>query len=68
MVAPRRDALFAEGGNNAVLGGVRFYFGQRDKTLIDRNRQDDPVDETIELMGFNGGASGGISTRTANGD
>jgi hypothetical protein len=36
------DALFAEGGNNAVLGGVRFYFGQRDKTLIDRNRQDDP--------------------------
>jgi hypothetical protein len=36
------DALFAEGGTNAVLGGVRFYFGQRDKTLIDRNRQDDP--------------------------
>jgi hypothetical protein len=38
------DALFAEGGNNAVLGGVRFYFGQRDKTLIDRHRQDDPAD------------------------
>jgi hypothetical protein len=38
------NALFAEGGNNAVLGGVRFYFGQRDKTLIDRNRQDDPAD------------------------
>ena len=37
------NALFAEGGNNAVLGGVRFYFGQRDKTLIDRNRQDDPA-------------------------
>jgi hypothetical protein len=37
------DALLAEGGNNAVLGGVRFYFGQRDKTLIDRNRQDDPI-------------------------
>jgi hypothetical protein len=35
-------ALLAEGGNNAVLGGVRFYFGQRDKTLIDRHRQDDP--------------------------
>jgi hypothetical protein len=36
------DALFAEGGNNAVLGGVRFYFGQHDKTLLDRHRQDDP--------------------------
>jgi hypothetical protein len=26
-----------------VLGGVRIYFGQHDKTLIDRHRQDDPV-------------------------
>jgi hypothetical protein len=34
--------LLAEGRNNAVRGGVRFYFGQRDKTLIDRHRQDDP--------------------------
>jgi hypothetical protein len=34
--------LLAEGGNNAVRGGVRIYFGQRDKTLIDRHRQDDP--------------------------
>jgi len=42
------NALFAEGGNNAVLGGVRFYFGQRDKTLIDRNRQDDPA-EIVDL-------------------
>jgi hypothetical protein len=41
-------ALFAEGGNNAVLGGVRFYFGQRDKTLIDRHRQDDPL-STLDL-------------------
>jgi hypothetical protein len=36
-------ALLAEGGHNAVLGGLRLYFGQRDKTLIDRHRQDDPV-------------------------
>jgi hypothetical protein len=39
-------ARFAEGGDNAVLGGVRLYFGQRDKTLIDRNRQDDPEDDS----------------------
>src|SRR5919108_4059788 len=39
-------ALLTEGGTNAVLGGLRLYFGQRDKTLIDRHRQDDPsVDE-----------------------
>ena len=42
----RMAALFAqgliEGGNNAVLGGLRIYFGQHDKTLIDRHRQDDP--------------------------
>jgi hypothetical protein len=49
------DALFAEGGNNAVLGGLRIYFGQRDKTLIDRNRQDDPVDvyqSTLPISGI----------------
>jgi hypothetical protein len=33
----------AEGGTNVVLAGLRFYFGQRDKTLIARNRQDDPA-------------------------
>ncbi len=52
-MALRSAALFArgligEGGNNAVLGGLRFYFGQRDKTLIDRNRQDDPVDDATD--------------------
>lgn len=36
------QARFAEEGHNAVLGGLRVYFGQRDKTLIDRHRQDDP--------------------------
>jgi hypothetical protein len=36
------EALFAEGGSNAMLAGLRVYFGQHDKTLIDRHRQDDP--------------------------
>jgi hypothetical protein len=36
-------ALFAEEGHNVVHGGLRIYFGQRDKTLIDRHRQDDPA-------------------------
>src|SRR6516162_1612027 len=54
----RMAALFAQGviaggGKNAVLGGLRIYFGQHDKTLIDRNRQDDPHDEdALELAGI----------------
>lgn len=54
----RMASLFAEGiigggGNNLVRGGLRIYFGQRDKTLIDRNRQDDPdhtLSEELELF------------------
>jgi hypothetical protein len=43
----RMAALFAEGalgerGAYSALGGLRIYFGQHDKTLIDRHRQDDP--------------------------
>jgi hypothetical protein len=43
-------AVFAEGGNNAVLGGLRFYFGQHDKTLIDRHRQDDAFDAFLQFL------------------
>ena len=40
-------AVYAEGrvgseSNHGVFGGVKFYFGQRDKTLIRRHREDDP--------------------------
>jgi hypothetical protein len=43
----RMAALFAEGalgerGAYSALAGLRIYFGQHDKTLIDRHRQDDP--------------------------
>jgi hypothetical protein len=44
----RMATLFAEGasggGVSIVRAGLRVYFGQRDKTLIDRHRQDDPDD------------------------
>jgi hypothetical protein len=57
-------ALFAEGGNNAVLGGVRFYLGQRDKTLIDRHRQDDPEEDLWGNGGAGGaGGAGGVAGR-----
>jgi hypothetical protein len=43
----RMASLFANGsigetGLYAARAGLRIYFGQRDKTLINRNRQDDP--------------------------
>lgn len=44
----RMASLFAEGwigerADNGVLAGLRIYFGQRDKSLIERHRQDDPL-------------------------
>ena len=53
----RMASLFAQGlvgerGVNGARGGLRIYFGQHDKTLIDRNRQDDPEDNhELEMWG-----------------
>jgi hypothetical protein len=68
----RMASLFAqgvigEGGNNAVLGGLRIYFGQHDKTLMDRNRQDDPddykeLDNLGELIASEGMRAAALST------
>jgi hypothetical protein len=49
-------ALFAEGrigsGNNhGIWAGLRFYFGQKNKTLIRRNREDDPVGSAPDPLG-----------------
>ena len=49
-------ALFAEGrigedDYHGVWGGVRFYFGQKDKTLIRRHREDDPNDWGVGVDG-----------------
>lgn len=46
-------SVFLEGraGENryaAVWGGLRVYFGQRDKTLIRRHREDDPANWLME--------------------
>lgn len=62
-------ALFAEGrvgehSDHGVWGGLRFYFGQKDKTLIRRHREDDPTN-------WNNGAdstfSNGSQTTTTSG-
>jgi hypothetical protein len=57
-------ALFAEGrvgerDYHGVWGGVRFYFGQKDKTLIRRHREDDPNDWNV---GIDGASNTGSTT------
>lgn len=36
------EARLGERGNRAAIGGLTLYFGQKDKTLIRRHREDDP--------------------------
>jgi hypothetical protein len=38
------DAAVSENGDTTANFGVRFYFGQQEKTLIRRHREDDPQD------------------------
>jgi hypothetical protein len=50
-------ALFASGrlsedGDGSVLAGLRFYFGQRDKTLIRRHREGDPTPSITAVNPF----------------
>ncbi len=47
------DASTANGGVTAV-GGLRVFFGDKSKSLIDRHRQDDPLNllpEDLHLLG-----------------
>ena len=58
-------SLFAEGrigedDYHGVWAGVRFYFGQNDKTLIRRHREDDPTDWGVGIDG-----TGNTGTRPA---
>lgn len=53
--AGRMASIFAEGrvgedDYRGIWGGVKFYFGQRDKTLIQRHRQDDPINWSPESL------------------
>jgi hypothetical protein len=52
---PVMGALFVEarlGEHNfeGIWGGLRFYYGQKDKTLIQRHRQDDPINWLPETL------------------
>jgi hypothetical protein len=60
MAALFIDGRIGEDHYHAIWGGVRFYFGQKDKTLMRRHREDDPNDWDIGADGTgNNGTSGG---------
>ena len=54
------EARVGENDYRGIWGGLKFYFGQRDKTLIQRHRQDDPpigLPETLVSLSNNKGNS-----------
>ena len=61
MAALFAEARVGEGDFHGVWGGLRFYFGQSDKTLIRRHREDDPIDWG---SGFGGVSNGGSTSPT----
>lgn len=64
-------ALFAEGrigesGDDGVWGGLRFYFGHKNKSLMRRHREDDPFDWGDNESGVGGsGSTTPVSTTTS---
>jgi hypothetical protein len=44
------EARIGERNFNGVWGGLKFYFGHKDKSLIARNREDDPINWTPETI------------------
>jgi len=52
------EARAGEGDFHGIYGGLRFYFGNHEKSLMRRNREDDPpADQNLNLFTL-GGATG----------
>jgi len=45
------EGRFASDGSIVATIGLKHYFGDPDKTLIDRHRQDDPPERDVDLFG-----------------
>ena len=46
------EAQFGENDYATVFGGVKFYFGSDNKSLMRRHREDDPRNQIPDLLGF----------------
>jgi hypothetical protein len=51
----------------AVTGGLSFYFGGEQKSLIRRHREDDPHNRLLQFLGFNNNDSVSNGTGTSEG-
>ncbi len=63
------EARIGSGSNNyGAWGGVRFYFGNSDKTLIRRNREDDPTSTLFDIASTLGPGSTSSTGTCTNGE
>ena len=63
------EARLGEGSNNyGAWGGVRFYFGNHNKTLIRRNREDDPSSNLFDIVDTLGPGSTSSTGTCTNGE
>jgi hypothetical protein len=60
------EGLIGEHDNNAIFAGLRAYFGSKDKPLIRRHREDDPVSDWLpqSLLSITNKYSSGSRTWT----
>lgn len=63
-IAPSVYVAAAYGWNNAshILAGIRIYFGNHDKSLIRRQREDDPPPSISEVNAFRAATENKINT------
>jgi hypothetical protein len=65
------EGRVGEGNFNGVWGGLKFYFGQKDKPLIARQRQDDPniwsADSLFSILNSQSSSGSSSSTQFCNG-
>lgn len=64
------EARVGEGEFHGIWGGLKFYFGQKDKPLIARHRQDDPniwsADTLFSIINSQSQSSSSSSTQFCN--
>ncbi len=65
----RMGSLFVEGrvgedDFHGVWGGLRFYFGQKDKSLIRRHREDDPIEWSPGVVATAGNSGSQTAAQT----
>jgi hypothetical protein len=60
------EGRIGENDSHGVWGGLKLYFGQKDKSLMARHRQDDPVNWSVDsLLSIASAVSGGTTSTSS---